>query len=926
MKKVLLIGLAALALAGCDRFVSAESRVRRAEEAIARGDQRAAVVELMNALQKDPSLAEARLLLAESALWLGDPGGAQRELERLTTPPDARRVLLAARVALAMGRTDEAVKILQGSTLTFAPGQRELTLGRAHLRLRQPEAAQRWYGAAAAADPKLVEARAGVLEAMAVKGDRAGALAGLAELTRAEPESAAAWMSQGLLLVAAGDTPAASVALERANKQGERQLDFMQRATVLATLVEVQLLEGKLDAARASQQQLARLAPDALGSRYVAARVAMAANDYTAAVNELRKIIEVAPALAQARLLMAMALIAQGNLEQAGRELATLVEQAPDNVVARQLLAQVRMRLDDPDGALRLLVPALGAGGTGEVNALIDAARSQLGAAQSVTLLEQMYAQEPGNDALRTQLATAYLQAGLPAKAVELLKGAGDAPDVRRAAVLVTAIAAAEGSPAARAQVDALIAAHPADAQLAQLAATFYVRSGDVATARKVLAAALARGGDPGALLFVQAQLEWSAGNRAAADAALAKLLARDPGNSAAHMAAGQIALARSDLATARTHFEAVRKTRPESVDARLMLAQVALAQVDGARADELIAEALKLAPQNAAVRNATGMLNLNFGRIDRALEQFRAAVELDAEDPSGWFNLARTQRALGQSGPARDSLDKALVAKPNWLPAIAALVALDIEARESDAAFARIEEFKKAEPGNAAAFVLEGDVHNAIQRFPAAAASYEKAYGLAPTVAVAVKDYRTRTAGNLPTPTLLLDRWLAAHPGDLEARAALADAAIRRKDYGPASEHYRALLAARPNDVVTMNNLAWIYHELGDPRALPLARAAVKLAPKSAAVNDTLGWMLVEGGAAAEGLPYLQAAAAAKDASSEIRFHHAVALARTGSSAEARRTLEGLLRMPDFPSRAEAEKLLRELASGASAGASAGS
>ena len=123
------------------------------------------------------------------------------------------------------------------------------------------------------------------------------------------------------------------------------------------------------------------------------------------------------------------------------------------------------------------------------------------------------------------------------------------------------------------------------------------------------------------------------------------------------------------------------------------------------------------------------------------------------SKEPSGWFNLARTQRTLGQSGAARESLQKALVARPNWLPAVAALVALDIEAHESDAAYARIEEFKKAEPRNPAALVLEGDVHNAIQRFAAAAASYEKAYELAPTVNVAIKDYRTRTAGNLPTP-----------------------------------------------------------------------------------------------------------------------------------------------------------------------------
>ena len=86
----------------------------------------------MNALQKDPSLSEARLLLAETALWLGDPVGAQRELERLKTPPDARRELLVARVALAMGRSEDVVKALTGSAATFPPGQRELLLGRAH--------------------------------------------------------------------------------------------------------------------------------------------------------------------------------------------------------------------------------------------------------------------------------------------------------------------------------------------------------------------------------------------------------------------------------------------------------------------------------------------------------------------------------------------------------------------------------------------------------------------------------------------------------------------------------------------------------------------------------------------------------------------------------------------------------------------------
>jgi putative PEP-CTERM system TPR-repeat lipoprotein len=919
---VLLAALALVALAGCERFVSNETRVERAEAAMARGDHRAAVVQLMNALQKEPDNPRARVLLAESALWLGDPAGAERELKRLPPPADARRTLLEARAAIAQGRAAAVVESLSKSPLDFPPGQRELQLGAAHLQLRQHEEARRQFEAAAAADPALVEAKAGALEARAAAGERDAALAAFAALVEASPDSAVAWTSYGIAALSAGDIGTAIDALAKADSLAERQLDLTRRVTVLATLVDARLLRGDIEGARVNQQRLLQLAPDSLVGRYVASRIAMANNDYANAVSELRKVIEVAPSLTQARLMLAMAFTAQGNLEQAGKELNALIEDEPDNAVARQLLAQVHLRRDDPDGALRMLVPALGAeGGSAEVNAMIDAARSQLGAAQSVALLERMLAKEPGNAAVQTQLATAYLQAGQPAKAAELLRRGGASADARRAAVLVEAIAAAEGSPAARAQVDSLVAANPADARVAQLAATFYLRAGDAATARKTLEAAIAKGADAGPMLLALAQLEWSTGQRTAADATLARLLKLEPDNAAAHMAAGQVALARRDLSGARTHFEAVRSARSDSADARLLLAQVALGENDGQRADELIAEAVKIAPENATVRNASGMLNLNFGRADRALEHFRAAVEHEPADPLGWFNLARTQRTLGQPGAARESLAAALKARPDWLPASAALIALDIEAKRPEAALSRVASLRQSQPKNPQVRVLEGDVFGATQRYADASAAYVAAYELAPALGLAVKDARVRQAGGLPTPTRLVERWLAAHPADLEARAVLADAATRRGDLAAAAGHYRALLEARPKDVVTLNNLAWLYHQIGDARAVGLAREAVKLAPQAPAVNDTLGWILVEQGQAKEGLEYLESAVAGQGVTPDIRYHHAVALARTGATDQARRNLETLLRTPDFASRADAEKLLRELGSGSPKG-----
>ena len=74
------------------------------------------------------------------------------------------------------------------------------------------------------------------------------------------------------------------------------------------------------------------------------------------------------------------------------------------------------------------------------------------------------------------------------------------------------------------------------------------------------------------------------------------------------------------------------------------------------------------------------------------------------------------------------------------------------------------------------------------------------------------------------------------------------------------------------------------------------LARQAVKLAPQSAGVLDTLGWILVEDGQIEEGLGYLTKAASLPNADAEIRYHLAAALARGKRQPEARRTTRGIV------------------------------
>ena len=76
-----------------------------------------------------------------------------------------------------------------------------------------------------------------------------------------------------------------------------------------------------------------------------------------------------------------------------------------------------------------------------------------------------------------------------------------------------------------------------------------------------------------------------------------------------------------------------------------------------------------------------------------------------------------------------------------------------------------------------------------------------------------------------------------------------------------------------------------------------------------------TLGWLLVEQGNTGRGLPLLQKASSLAPNSSEVRYHLAVGLSKTGDKAGARKELDKLLADDkSFAQADEARALLKAL------------
>lgn len=210
---------------------------------------------------------------------------------------------------------------------------------------------------------------------------------------------------------------------------------------------------------------------------------------------------------------------------------------------------------------------------------------------------------------------------------------------------------------------------------------------------------------------------------------------------------------------------------------------------------------------------------------------------------------------------------------------------------------------------------MLDGDVAMTLRSYPAAAKAYATAAKLSPSGALALRTYRARKLGGLPDPIAPIESWLQRQPQDVAVRMALAEEFVARGDAGRAIDQYeRAIQGERPN-AMALNNLAWLYHEKGDARAMETAKRGYTAAPQVAAIADTYGWILVKAGKVSEGLPILKKAVADSRSQPDIRFHYAAALAEAGQKEAALGELRELERSgAKYPSAVDAQKLLAEL------------
>ncbi len=318
----------------------------------------------------------------------------------------------------------------------------------------------------------------------------------------------------------------------------------------------------------------------------------------------------------------------------------------------------------------------------------------------------------------------------------------------------------------------------------------------------------------------------------------------------------------------------------------------------------------LESAADNPDAIALQGQIQLLRGQTSDAVATFRRLTTGKTSSAAGYDMLARALYAAKDVRGAEEAARKAAELAPGAPEVRRMLVDVQIDSGRGDTALATAQSYASANPGPDADLLVAGTLLR-LKRVNDAEALLDRSLAAKPDSRIAtLLSQIAIQSGNTKKAKAVLEGWIAKHPDDEDVRSRYAAWLMASGDSG-AGTAYEAVLKLRPNDPVVLNNLASLLQKSDAARALALASTAAKIAPQSADIADTLGWIRYARGDQPGAFAALQHAHDLDSANPAISYHYAVVL-RGSKPAEAKTLLQtALTKNPKFDGAEEAKQLL---------------
>ena len=888
-------------------------------------DMEGALSAIKDCLLEDESFLPAHILLARILLEGGGGSAAENALDSASRLGGDPAILwpLRAEAWLKQHQYQKLLALTPSEGLPpDAQAQVLMVRGAAHIELREYGRADQSFEVAISLDPRYSASRVQYATSAFRRGDLDTAERRAKDALTNAPGDANAWHIMASIHHRRGDVAAALEAYRRALSLSTKHLEA--RLSRAALLVDLHRYED----AKEDLLYLAEHSPRDPRAHYLESVVlereskhaeARAALEDTAGLlkdlgaEEIRR-------SSQLELLAGMVYYELGAFEQSRGYLESYIKRNPNTVGPRKVLASIMLKERQPADAIEVLRPAVTlAPNDSNAFALLGTAYMQNGRPeQASAYLERALAiEENAPPSVRTRLALSRMDTGFGGTGLEDLEVlfTGDPERYQTAGtILVVAFLRQRRYEEALRTAEQLTVVNPDSLTLRNLLGTAQLALGDKATAERTFLAILEQ--DPRFLPARAnlAQLDAAAGRLDRARKRLEALLEDRPTSANTMIQLAQVEESAGRLEVSLRWLLKAQDADPRSARVVLALTDFHLRQGNAKAALAVAEDAATWAQEDLDVMSALGRALAATGRTDVASAVYTNMATAAGFDTPSLYRVARLQLSIGAGKDAIYTLTKGLQGNPDDLASRMLLAEAEVGVGASDKALALAEALVADYPDLSSGYLLLGDVHMRLGRFDEAIAQYRKSHDLEAGTVTTLRLYRAHlVAGDRARARSVLSPWVASHPTDSTARAALAEDLLAGGELDAARGQYERLLERDPSNPTVLNNLAYILDQQQAPRAYELAQRAHELAPDNPAISDTVGWLMVRRGKPGLGLRHLRNAESRASGHPEISYHIGVALAALDRRREARSALERALAHPAGFAEAEAASALLE-------------
>ena len=904
-------------------IVSEQEHLNSAQAYYQSGEIQTAAIALKNALKANPGNTEARFLLGKIYLELELGAPAEKELKRsLSETTDVRQLnQMLAQAQLLQDKPKEALQTLQSSTENpeqFSLSE-NLLLGQIYFSLREWGNANDSYNRALTQAPGVTAALIGLGKVAYSKGDIAIAKQYVGQTEDSAKDNWEAWSLKGDLARSDGKLKQAKQDYEMAFNLKTSALDPRLFHALIA------IGEKNFDEATQDSKALLKHNSKHPAGHYIQGQIHFSRQEFELAQTSFELAIrftDYPPVIRQ----LAITHFQMGNFAQAESYLKDYLELAPQDTEVQKVLSATYIQQNKLEDAKLTLQSIASTTTLSESLQLMMAGLEQATgkSEKAAEILNGIIDKNPESLEAQLQLGQTLLATSNAQLALETLTKAEEQEPLSTSTklLIIKAHLQLQQYESALMVVDQLKKLEPDNPQFSSLDGIIYLAEGNQENAKESFKKSQAKYPDDILSAHQLALIAIENKNFDEAREYYLAILAYHTNHLPSQIQLGLVESAAGHPELAQKTLIDAANSHPENPHPKLVLAHIFLLADDPEKAISWLQQIKKNAQQSPQYLRTLVQAYMQNEQFVLATDTI---VKLNKVKPSpgGYWLEAKARFEQKDMIGARTALQKAKILKPDTTQFDEALfeilvseTEISIQRKNYYAAKKNLVEIKK-NLNPMPYLVLSARLEESQGNYLAAAKYYQQAQKLKPQTKILASLIRVLSLAGLVNQTEeLATKWLQQYPDDYPIIYQLANAQLVANHVDKAITNYKKLLVVTPNDIIVLNNLAFLYTDKDPNTAVQYAKKAYMISPQNPAVVDTYGWITLQLGQHEKALNLLRKAHTLNPTIPGIQYHLASALANNAKNSDAIALLRGLSG-DTFREKPEANALLYRLESG---------